>query len=143
MSPASHPDRLLPDRLLRSALRANAAFSGLCGLAGAIATAAIAAALGPPEPIVLSQGVTLIGFSAALVWLATRAEISLRLALTVVVLDLLWVATTAAPLLASGQLTSLGVPIVLGLSVIVLGFAYFQYQGVQRARGSRGVAATS
>lgn len=122
------------DRLLRNALRANAVFSGLCGLSGALATGAIAASLGPPPVVVMSQGIMLIGFSVALFWLASRTEISLKLALTVVVLDLLWVATTAAPLLASGELTSVGVPVVLGLAVIVLGFAYFQYQGVQRMR---------
>ena len=84
----------------------------------------------------------LTGFSAALFWLGSRPEISLKLALTVVVLDLLWVATTAAPLLASGELTSVGVPVVLGLAAIVLGFAYFQYQGVQRVREASGVATT-
>jgi hypothetical protein len=56
------------------------------------------------------------------------------------VLDLLWVATTAAPLLASGELTSVGVPVVVGLSVFVLGFAYLQYQGVRRVRNALGVA---
>lgn len=130
----------MPDKLLRNALRANASFSGLCGLSGALATGPIANALGPPPAIVLSQGLTLIGFSLALFWLGSRPRISLRLALTVVVLDLLWVATTAAPLLASGQLTSVGVPVVLGLAAIVLAFAYFQYQGVQRVRGSSEVA---
>lgn len=128
------------DRLLRNALRANAGFSGACGLSGALATSALAASLGPPEAVVLSQGAMLIGFSLALFWLASRPSISIRLALTVVVLDLLWVATTAAPLLASGELTAVGVPVVVGLAVIVLGFAWFQYQGVQRVRGSEGGA---
>ena len=129
-----------PDRLLRNALRANATFSGLSGLCGALASAAIAGSLGPAPTIVLSQGVMLLGFSVALFWLSTRPEIPLRLALAVVVLDLLWVATTAAPLLASGELTSVGVPVVLALAAIVLGFAYLQYQGVRRVRNAMGVA---
>ena len=129
-----------PDRLLRNALRANATFSALCGLCGALATAAISSSLGPAPAIVLSQGVMLIGFSVALFWLSSRPEIPLKLALAVVVLDLLWVATTAAPLLASGELTSVGVPVVVGLSVFVLGFAYLQYQGVRRVRNALGVA---
>ncbi len=139
MGTHSHPDphpSTPADRLLRNALRANGAFSGLCGLSGALAAGALANVLGPPTAIVLSQGVMLLGFSLALFWLASRAQIPVRLALGVVVLDLLWVATTAAPLLASGELTPVGVPVVLVLATVVLGFAYFQYQGVQRVRGA-------
>jgi hypothetical protein len=123
-----------PDSLLRNALRANAAFSGLCGVSAGLASGALATALGPPAGVVIFQGVSLALFSAALVWLATRAEIRLGFALAVVVLDLLWVAGTAAPLLVSGQLTPVGVPVVAALAVIVLGFAGAQYMGVRRVK---------
>ncbi len=134
MEPAS------PDRLLRNSLRANSAFSALCGLSGALATASLSSSLGPAPAIVLSQGLMLMGFSVGLFWLSSRREIPLKLALAVVVLDLLWVATTAAPLLASGELTPVGVRVVVGLSVFVLGFAYLQYQGVRRVRSAVAVA---
>ncbi|MBW2280162.1 MAG: hypothetical protein JRG82_05425 [Deltaproteobacteria bacterium] len=123
-----------PDSVLRNALRANAAFSGACGLSAVLAFEALATTLGPPAGVVIFQGASLALFSAALVWLATRAEIRLGFALAVVVLDLLWVAGTAAPLLASGVLTPVGVPVVATLAVIVLGFAGAQYLGVRRVR---------
>ena len=133
MSRRSTPSQS-PDSLLRNALRANAGFSGLCGLSAALASGALASALGPPAAFVSFQGVSLLLFSAALVWLATRPSIRPGFALAVVVMDLLWVAGTAAPLLASGQLTPLGIPVVGGLAVIVLGFAGAQYAGVRRVK---------
>ncbi len=130
MIPRSHP----ADSLLRNALRVNAGFSGLCGLSALLASGSLASALGPPAAFVVFQGVSLILFSAALVWLATRPAIRPGLALAVVVMDLLWVAGTPAPLLASGGLTPVGVPVVAALAVIVLGFAGAQYAGVRRVK---------
>ncbi len=133
MTPRSTPSQRA-DALLRKALRVNAGFSGLCGLSAALASGALASALGPPAAFLVFQGVSLMLFSAARVWLATRAAIRLGFALAAVVMDLLWVAGTAAPLLASGALTPVGVPVVAALAVIVLGFAAAQYAGVRRVR---------
>jgi hypothetical protein len=122
-----------PDRLLRTALRANAAFSGVCGLTALLAAGALAASLGIREEMILPvQGVSLVFFSALLVWIATRKNIRPGIALAIVVMDVLWVATTAVPLLLSGWLTELGIGVMISLAGVVSTFAGLQYAGVRQ-----------
>ncbi len=124
------------DRLLRGALRANAGFSGICGITALAAADSLAASLGIQDPAILPvQGVSLVCFSGLLVWIATRKEIKRGIALAIVVMDLLWVATTAVPLLLSGWLTGGGTAVVLVLAAIVTTFAGLQYAGVRQLKG--------
>jgi len=136
MSNATNPslDRA-PDRLLRTALRVNAAFSGSCGVIALIAAGPLAASLGIEEELILSvQGASLVFFCGVLVWLATRKTIAPMLAMGIVVMDVLWVATTPVPLLLSGWLTSTGTGTMIVLSAIVLSFAAVQYAGVRQMK---------
>jgi hypothetical protein len=131
-------ETLSTDRLLRTALRANAGFSGLCGITALLAAGSLASALGIQEKSILPvQGVSLVFFSGLLVWLATRRTIKPALALAIVVMDLLWVLTTAAPLLLSGWLTALGTEVMIVLASIVLSFAALQYLGIRRMKTVR------
>lgn len=127
------------DRLLRSSLRGNAAFSTLCGLTSLLAATALAPALGVPEPMMLtSLGVQLLVFATLLVWLASRPAIRPALALAVVAADVLWVVGTV-PLLVAGVLTPLGSWTAFAIANVVALFAALQYLGVRRMRPTASV----
>ena len=130
-------DPRAPDRLLRTALKVNAAFSGICGVIALVFAGALAASLGIQEEMILpTQGVSLVFFSGVLVWLVTRRTIKPLIALAIVVMDVLWVATTPVPLLLSGWLTGVGTGTMLVLSAIVLSFAAVQYAGVRQMKAA-------
>lgn len=126
------------DRLLRVALGLNAGFSGLCGVIALLAGATIAASFGIEDDRLLPvTGVSLVLFSGLLVFLVTRKVIKPAFALGIVVMDVLWVATTPVPLLLSGWLTDLGTGVITVLSAVVLTFAALQYSGVRQMRSPR------
>jgi hypothetical protein len=138
----SHPIDPASDRLLRGALRVNAAFSGACGVLALVAAGALAAILGIREHAILPvQGASLVFFSGVLVWLVTRKAIKPALALAIVVMDVLWVLSTPLPLLLSGWLTPAGTGTMIVLSAIVLTFAAVQYAGLRQMKaGARAPA---
>ena len=122
-----------PDRLLRLALRGNAAFSTLCGVTALVAASGLAVALGVPEPVMLtSLGVQLLIFAGLLLLLASRAVIRSGLALAVVVADVLWVVGTV-PLLSAGVLTTTGNLVAVAIAVVIAVFAALQFAGWRRA----------
>ena len=122
------------DRLLRLALRGNAAFSATSGLISLVAAAPLAAGLGVPDPMVLtSLGAQLLVFAAFLVWLSTRERIHPGVTMGVIVADAAWVVGTV-PLLAAGILTTLGVWTALGVADVVALFAVLQWIGLRRMR---------
>lgn len=118
-----------PRRLLRTALRLNAGFSALSGLAFALPTRLLPAFTGLPSSLLINLGLMLIGFAAFLVWLSSRpmdrAWIQ-RLALGVVVLDVLWVIGTGIALFAAPMFTPGGRWLFGGLAVVVAAFAELQ-----------------
>ncbi len=120
--------------LLRSSLRANAAFSATSGAVFAGAAAALARALGLSDPrLVAATGMALLGFAALLVAVAARPAIHLPTGLAIALLDLAWVVGTLLALL-TGLLeggASLG---ALAIADVVLVFALLQLLGVRRAR---------
>lgn len=122
------------DRLLRTVLRANAAFSALCAAALLLDAAPLAAALGVPAPGALTVlGLPLMLFAAAVLALASRRPIPVRLATAVVAADALWVAGTL-PVLLVVPFTPLGVAVVIAVAAVVASFATFQALGIRRAR---------
>jgi hypothetical protein len=132
-------DRDPSDRLLRVALRMNAGFSGLCGVTALLAGATITASFGIEDARLLpATGASLVFFSGLLVFLVTRRAIKPAFAIGIVVIDILWVATTPVPLLLSGWLTALGTAVVLVLAGIVLSFAALQYAGVRQMKTQPG-----
>ncbi len=124
---ASHPANFL-----RLCLRGNALFSSLSGLAFILASERVAAMLGDvPEIWVGAVGFQLLLFAGALLWLASRAVVSVSLAIGVIVADMLWVVATAAIVYAD-LLASDGQILALALADIVLVMAVLQSIGVRR-----------
>ena len=83
--------------LLRKALQGNALFSGLSGLASFFAAQWLAQFTGIHEPLVfVVLGVILIVFAVDLAWLASRESPDRRLVWVVILLDVAWVAGSAA-----------------------------------------------
>ena len=121
---------------LRLVLRANAAFSALCGAALALASTPIAELMGVGVPVLLLLlGIGLLGFAATMVWRTMRPEINPIEAWVVVVLDGGWVVASALILLLAPDWFSVtGQWIVAIVAVIVADFALFEYLGIRRAR---------
>ncbi|MDJ0868538.1 MAG: hypothetical protein QNK03_20690 [Myxococcota bacterium] len=131
-----------PDRaaFLRNSLRANAAFSTLSGVLFALAGAPIADFLGVAPPLLVTfVGLNLLGFAAALVWLASRPALPVRLAVIVIGADLAWVAGTLLLVFAEA-FTRAGATAALAVANVVLVFAVLQTIGVRRLGAARAPA---
>ena len=125
------------DRLLRASLRANAAFSGVCGVVALATAGPLANALGVPEARILTVlGAQLLLFGGLLLFLAAQSPIWLRPAVAVVVADVLWVIGTV-PVLLWVPLTPPGVWTAVAIAGIVAVFAVVQFIGIHRVRGPR------
>ena len=128
------------DRFLRLALRGNATFSVASGLTCGLAAGPVAAAMGIPEPGVLTGlGLQLCIFAALLYWLASRPEVAVWLAVGVVLADVLWVVGTI-PLVVSGALTATGNAVALAIAAVVATFAVLQTLGIKRMRAPAATA---
>ncbi len=121
-------------RLLRRFLLGNATFSTLTGTLCLIDAAPLTQAFGIPDPTLLpGLGVQLLLFAAAIIWIATRQEISTRLAWVIIALDIGWVAGSIALLpFVSGMLTSAGITAMVLVAFGVATFASGQIAGVKR-----------
>jgi hypothetical protein len=125
-----------PASLLRTSLRANAAFSVLSGSIFTLAATPVAGLLGiEPAALVTGVGLNLLGFAAALLWMASRPELSVKLALVVIALDLGWVLGTAA-LAFTDVFSRTGVMLSIGVANVVLVFAVVQWVGARRLMSS-------
>jgi hypothetical protein len=125
------------DRFLRLALRGNATFSTLTGVASIFFAGSLATWMGVPAPALLvALGVGLVGFASFLFWLAARPEVAPSLAWAVVGADLAWVAATV-PLVLSDALTRPGDGLALGIAEIVIIFAVLQAVGLRRRGAPR------
>jgi len=130
-------------RLLRNALRGNAAFSILSGLAFALGAGPLAGAIGLGDARILAVvGVQLLAFAALLVFVASRETIHLPTATAIVCADLAWVAGTV-PVVTLDVLNRAGAIAAVAVADVVLVFAILQLVGVRRARGSRAFAPAS
>lgn len=131
-----------PDRLLRIALRANAAFSLLFGGFMLVADGLVAAILGAYTALgaIHFVGANLVAFAAMLLWLASREQISPTLALAVVAADGLWVAGSWIAM-AAGLVTGQGWWAVGFVADVVLLLAVVQYLGVRRLQRAVATAA--
>jgi len=130
------------DAFLRAALRGNAAFSTLSGLAALVFAGPLAPWLGVPDaaPWLRALGVGLVAFAAGLVWLASREEVPSGTAWGVVAADLGWVLGTV-PLVAADLLSRPGDWLAVGIADFVLLFAVLQAVGIRRLAGPRRVTA--
>ena len=121
-------------RLLRLALRIDAAASGALGVAGVVAAPALSDLLGPPAPLLFGVGVFFVVFALALLVLAARPSIPRAAARTVVVGNGLWVVGSVVATVAGwNALTAPGVGVVLAQALAVAVFADLQWLGLRRA----------
>jgi hypothetical protein len=121
---------------LRQSLRGNAVFSTLSGLIFMVASGAIAEFLGGlPSILVAVVGGQLLLFAGALLWLASRPEISTQMVIGVIVADILWVVGTIVVVYVD-LFTRDGATLAIVLASVVLLLAILQSIGVRRMSGS-------
>lgn len=122
-------------RLLRIALRLDAAASGALGVAAVAAAAPLAGLLGPTAGMLRGTGGFLVGYALALVLIAARPTIPRPAAWAVVVGNTIWVLSSIGAVVAGPDaFTALGVAVVLAQAAAVAVFADLQWLGLRRAR---------
>jgi hypothetical protein len=145
-------------RLLRFALRLDAAASGALGVVGLAAAPLLTDGLGPPSSaeraarcrrargspaadrrtraaVLRGTGAFLVAYAVALVVLAAARTIPRPAAWTMVVGNLAWtLGSVVAVLAARESLTAVGVGVVLVQAAAVAVFAELQWLGLRRAR---------
>jgi len=128
--------------LLRRALQANAGFSALSAftlLAFAGPASRVLGAMQPGDLFLL--GMQLAVFSAWVLWLSLRPAIPRWQTIAVIALDALWVAGSAAVLVAPPPpLTAGGKWAVALVALAVLTFADLQFLGLRRLQAARSAA---
>ena len=122
------------DGLLRLAMRADAAISGVAGLAGVPLAGYLATASGTTKAFEYGMAAFLISYGVLVFWLATLPSVR-RAGMAVVLGNLLYtVAAVVLVLTDVFPLTATGVVVTLGSGIYTLFFAELQYQGWRRAR---------
>jgi MFS family permease len=122
------------DGLLRLAMRADAAISGLGGLAGIPLAGWLSEHSGTTKGFEYGLSIFLIGYGAVVFGLATLPSLR-RVGMGVVIANLLFTAATVILVLADiFPLTATGVTLTLASGAYTLLFAELQYQGWRRAR---------
>lgn len=125
-----------PSRLLRLALRANAAFSTLSALTFLVFAAPVAAfvgAMGGRDVVIL--GVQLAVFAVWLWWLAARSAIPRWQVWIIIALDVLWVVGSFQTVLAPPPSLTTGGTWAIAMVADVVGlFALLQFIGLRRLR---------
>lgn len=132
-------------RLLAAVMSLNAVFSGLSGLALAVASPWLARWFGVAGGLVAAVGVALIGFAAVLVWLLATPSRLRAGARLVVAADLMWILGAGIVIgVLPGALPASGDVVLAGVTVVVGGFAAGQLVGMAKigpdtpsARGPR------
>jgi hypothetical protein len=126
---------LIDDRqgLLRLALRTDALASGVLGLISLAAAPALDPLLGLPAGLLWPVGGALLVWAAALGLAASRPAIGRSIARSVIALNVLWVAASAAAVVAGWlPLTALGTAVVVAQAVAVAALADLQLVGLRR-----------
>jgi hypothetical protein len=122
------------DGLLRLAMRADAAISGLAGVAGVPLAGYLATVSGTTKAFEYGMAAFLISYGVIVFWLATLPSVR-RVGMGVVVANLLYtVAAVVLVLTDVFPLSATGVVVTLGSGIYTLFFAELQYQGWRRVR---------
>lgn len=124
----------MPDsKFLRRILIADAVISGASGILMLTAANAMSQLLGVPAELLRSAGISLIPFTAFVVWIATRNAIPRTSVWTVIALNVAWVLASIALLFVDRiDPTRIGVAFILVQAIAVAGFAEMQYVGLRR-----------
>ena len=120
--------------LLRRALQANAAFSGVSGIALTVAAGPLSTFLGLNAPLILiAIGVMLIFYALSLIYDTRQEPINRRSAITAIALDTVWVVASEFVLLTGlVSFTPAGWWAVAFTADIVAVFAIVQFIGLRR-----------
>lgn len=122
------------DSFLRFALRADAAISGLTGIAGIALAGWIAEISGTSTAFEYAMGAVFIVFSAAVFALAARPAVK-RTGLVIAAGNAFYTVASVVFVLADVfPLTTTGVVATLAVGVYTLVMAELQYQGVRRIK---------
>ncbi|OBG93474.1 hypothetical protein A5697_04535 [Mycobacterium sp. E3251] len=122
------------DGLLRLAMRADAAISGLVGLAGIPLVGRLAELSGTTKAFEYSMAAFLIGYGVLVFGLARMRSV-LRAGMAVIIANVAYTVAAVVLVLADVfPLTSAGVALNLAAGAYTLVFAELQYQGWRRAR---------
>ncbi len=126
--------RIVPSRLLRAALRLDAAVSAGAGAAFVVAVAPLSAWLEVPDALLIVTGAFLLLWGGALAYLAQRPAVAPAAVWTVIALNAAWVADSILMLAVDGFSPSLaGQAVVAFMAAGVIGFAALQYAGLRRS----------
>ena len=125
-----------PSLLLRRALLADAAFSGVSAVGLALGAGVLAPFLSLPEALLRESGLFLIAYTALVGWLGTRQSVPRALVLLVVAGNGAWTLASIA-LLFSGAVNPnlLGEIVVVAQAIATGVFAELQYVGLRRSAG--------
>lgn len=122
-------------RLLRLALRVDAAASGALGALATAAAARLTDLLGPAVGVLQGVGAFLLVYAAGLLALSALPRMPRPAVWTVVIGNALWACGSVAATIAGWSvLTGLGVAVVLAQALAVAVFAELQWLGLRRAR---------
>jgi hypothetical protein len=122
------------DGLLRFAMRADAAITGVAGLVGVPLAGWLAATSGTTKAFEYGMAAFFIGYGVLVLWLATLPSLR-RAGIAVVIGNLLYTVAAVVLVLADAfPLTATGVVLTLGSGVYTLFFAELQYQGWRRVK---------
>jgi hypothetical protein len=130
-------DTRTEDTLLRTALGANAIFSGVSGIVLALGAAWIGDLTGIPVPALVVVGVGLVGYALLLRRFATRTVLRPDEARTAIAGDVAWVIGSVGLLLLGRSLfTTTGLVIlVVVVALVVADFAIAQTIELRRIQG--------
>lgn len=125
---------LVPSRLLRLALLADAAGSGAAGVLLATAAGPLAGFTGLPHPLLLGCGLFFIAYAAFVLWLGTRERPLSVLVKLVVAGNAVWgIDSLLAPALGWIAPTGSGLALVVAQAAFVLVMAGMQAAGLRQS----------
>jgi hypothetical protein len=122
-----------PSSLLRLALLADAAVSGVTGLAMVIGAGYADTLLGVPAALLRYAGLSLLPFALLVVFVATRERVSRPAAWAIVAYNALWAVDSFA-LMVSGWIapSALGYAFIAFQAIVVAIFAELQYMALRK-----------
>jgi hypothetical protein len=120
------------DKLLRTALKIDAAVCATAGLVGAAGAVALDGVLGIPAGWLFGIGLLLVACGATLAWMSSSAAPE-PFGRAAVVGNLAWAVVSVVAIVAGWwPLTAAGVAVVIAQAVAVTALADLEYVGVRR-----------
>ena len=123
-----------PSMLLRRAILADTAFSGVSAVLLSFGAGALAPLLNLPEALLRETGLFLIAYTALVGWLGTRQSMPNMLVWIVIAGNAAWTVASIALLFSGAVTPNLFGEAAVALQAIAVGaFAELQYVGLRRS----------